>query len=101
MKGQRAKAKVKSKVLQKQEEKVKQLELRNSQLEREARKFRDRSALLQVEKDGLEQRLAVATSKLRRNAIVLASDQQVIAFLNWRPGSPFAIRSISISFNEQ
>ena len=50
--GQRAKAKVKSKVLQKQEEKVKQLELRNSQLEREARKFWDCSALLQVEKKG-------------------------------------------------
>ena len=64
MKGQRTKAKVKSKVLQKQEERVKQLELRNSQLEREAWKFRNRSGLLQAEKDGLEQRLAAANRKL-------------------------------------
>lgn len=44
--------------------------------------MRDRAALLEVEKDGLSERLKSASRKLEENAAVLASDQQVIAYLN-------------------
>lgn len=79
---QRAKTKVKSNVIAKQEDNVRKLEGRVAELERELRRMRDRAALLEVEKDGINERLKAASRKLEENAAVLASDQQVIAYLN-------------------
>lgn len=78
----RAKSKVKATVLGKQEEAVRRLETKISELERDVRRARDRAAMLEVEKDGLNERLNSALRKLEENAAVLASDQQVIAYLN-------------------
>lgn len=78
----RAKAKVKSTVLGRQEEVVNRLETRVAELERDVRRARDRAALLEVEKDGLNEQVSSMKHKLEENAAVLASDQQVIAYLN-------------------
>lgn len=79
---QRARGKVKTAVITRQEEAVRRLETKNSELERDVRRTRDRAALLQVEKEGLDGRLASSLQKLEENAAVLASDQQVISYLN-------------------
>lgn len=78
----RAKNKVKAAVIARQEQTVRRLESRVAELERDVRRARDQVALLEVEKDGLNSRLTSALRKLEENAAVLASDQQVIAYLN-------------------
>lgn len=78
----RAKNKVKSTIITRQEQTVRRLESRVSELERDIRKSRDQVALLEVEKDGLNDRLTSALRKIEENMAVLASDQQVIAYLN-------------------
>lgn len=78
----RAKAQVKSAIIAKQEEAVVSNESIISTLERDLRRARDRGAMLEVEKEGLSGRLSSALSKLEENAALLASDQQVIAYLN-------------------
>lgn len=78
----RAKNKVKAAVITRQEQTVRQLEARVAELERGVQRSRDQVALLEVEKDGLNDRLTSAMRKLEENVAVLASDQQVIAYLN-------------------
>lgn len=78
----RAKNKVKSTVISRQEQNVRQLEARIAELERNVRRSQDQVALLEVEKDGLNDRLKSLMHKLEENMAVLASDQQVIAYLN-------------------
>ena len=74
-KSARAKGRVKGALIAKLEERI-------SSLERDSRRVRDRAAMLEVEKDGLQGRLSSAMSKLEENRATIDSDQQVIAYLN-------------------
>lgn len=78
----RTKAKLKTAIIEKQEQAVQLHEQQLAESQREIRRATDKMAMLEVEKDGLAQRLQSARTKLEENATLLASDQQVIAYLN-------------------
>eukprot|EP00178_Gracilaria_changii_P013436 TRINITY_DN37_c0_g1_i1.p2 TRINITY_DN37_c0_g1~~TRINITY_DN37_c0_g1_i1.p2 ORF type:complete len:434 (-),score=96.01 TRINITY_DN37_c0_g1_i1:3967-5268(-) len=78
----RARSRVKSKLIAKQEQIVGERDVKINELQRDVVRVRDRAALLQVQKEGVEERLREALGKLEENRAVLQSDQQVIAYLN-------------------
>lgn len=78
----RGKGRVKANLIQKLEMTLQEEKGRCAGLERDIRRERDRRALLEVEKEGLADRLKLALGKLEENRAVLDSDQQVITYLN-------------------
>ncbi|CAN8069335.1 unnamed protein product [Agarophyton chilense] len=82
LRASRARSRVKSKLIAKQEQVLAERDGKLAELQRELIRVRDRAALLHVQKEGVEDRLREALRKLEENRAVLQSDQQVIAYLN-------------------
>lgn len=82
LRGARERDRVRGAVMERQESTVASLEARVAELQRDNRRLSDTAQMRTVERDGVQRRLDAALRKSEEMQIVLASDREIIAYLN-------------------